>query len=68
MDHMMHRRDFAKRMSAAAGTLLTSTLVGGNLTAQDRDTSDQRLVLLGLNALARAHELDYFADGHRGAS
>jgi hypothetical protein len=26
------------------------------------------LVLLGLNALARAHELDYFADGHRGAS
>ena len=29
--------------------------------------SDKRLVLLGLNALARAHELDYFADGHRGA-
>jgi hypothetical protein len=30
--------------------------------------SDNRLVLLGLNALARAHELDYFSDGHRGAS
>ena len=30
--------------------------------------SDERLLLLGLNALARAHELDYFADGHRGAS
>jgi hypothetical protein len=27
-----------------------------------------RLLWLGLNALARAHELDYFADGHRGAS
>jgi hypothetical protein len=30
--------------------------------------SDGRLVLLGLNALARAHEQDYFADGHRGAA
>jgi hypothetical protein len=28
----------------------------------------ERLPLLGLNALARAHEYDYFADGHRGAS
>ena len=26
-----------------------------------------RLLLLGLNALARAHEFDYFVDGHRGA-
>ena len=30
--------------------------------------SNERLLLLGLNGLARAHELDYFADGHRGAS
>jgi hypothetical protein len=30
--------------------------------------SDGRLVLLGLNALARAHERDHFADGHRGAA
>ncbi len=29
--------------------------------------SVDRLLLLGLNAMARAHELDYFADGHRGA-
>lgn len=28
---------------------------------------NKRLLLLGLNALARAHELDYFVDGHRGA-
>ncbi|MFL7810028.1 MAG: hypothetical protein AB8I80_15430, partial [Anaerolineae bacterium] len=32
------------------------------------DLSLDRLPLLGLNALARAHEYDYFADGHRGAS
>jgi len=29
---------------------------------------DERLLLLGLNALARAHQLDYFADGHRGGA
>lgn len=30
--------------------------------------SEKRLLLLGLNALARAHEQDYFTDGHRGAA
>lgn len=30
--------------------------------------ADEHLLRLKLNALARAHELDYFADGHRGAS
>jgi hypothetical protein len=30
--------------------------------------SDEPLLLLGLNGLARAHELDYFADGHRAAA
>jgi hypothetical protein len=38
------------------------------LAAENRDLTDKRLLLLGLNALARAHKLDYFADGHRGAS
>lgn len=28
--------------------------------------SEERILRLGLNALARAHEMDYFADGHRG--
>ncbi len=28
---------------------------------------DPDLLILGLNALARAHELDFFTDGHRGA-
>jgi hypothetical protein len=30
--------------------------------------SVERLVVLGLNALARAHESDHFVDGHRGAA
>ncbi len=69
MDKTPNRRDFMKRTSAAAGGLLTGSLVcGGRLEGKDGDMSDNRLVLLGLNALARAHELDYFADGHRGAS
>ena len=42
-------------------------LEAGLAAGQDRDMPDQRLVLLGLNALARAHKMDYFADGHRGA-
>ena len=62
------RRDFGKRTSAAVGGLLTGGFLGsGRSVGQDHDVSDERLVLLGLNALARAHELDYFADGHRGA-
>jgi hypothetical protein len=35
---------------------------------ENHDSLDERLVLLGLNALARAHEMDYFTDGHRGAA
>jgi hypothetical protein len=69
MNENLNRRDFAKRTSVAVGGLLTSAMLGDGLAAgQDRDMPDQRLVLLGLNALARAHEMDYFADGHRGAS
>ena len=63
------RREFAKRTSAVAGALLAGPLSGGGaLTGQVSEETDNRLVLLGLNALARAHELNYFADGHRGAS
>ena len=34
----------------------------------EQEPAAKRLVELGLNALARAHEMNYFADGHRGAS
>ena len=68
MSKNLHRRDFTKRTSAAVGGLLTGTFLGsGRSAGADPDRSDKRLVLLGLNALARAHEMDYFADGHRGA-
>ena len=45
------------------------------LGAQQQSVSDtdsgkrrERIVLLGLNALARAHQMNYFSDGHRGAA
>ena len=69
MDGSIDRRVFAKRTSAAVAALLAGPLVGdGSSFGQVPGESNNRLVLLGLNALARAHELNYFADGHRGAS
>ncbi len=71
MDQHIDRRGFAATSSAALSSLL---FLQGGVTAGDeregpeREGPDQRLVLLGLNALARAHEMNYFADGHRGAS
>ena len=68
MDKNLDRRGFAKQTSAAVGGLLTGVFLGnGRSAGEDRDAEDKRLLLLGLNALARAHKLDYFADGHRGA-
>lgn len=65
----MDRRDFGKRTSAVIGGLLSGGLITGPQGfSQEPDNSDQRLVLLGLNGLARAHQFNYFADGHRGAS
>ena len=59
-------------VAAAASAMLSCTGVlkrkKPHNTLEDRDMSDERLLLLGLNGLARAHELDYFADGHRGAA
>jgi len=69
MNKKHDRRSFVKRTSAGVGGLLAGSLLpGGTSAGQERDAPHKRLVLLGLNALARAHELDYFVDGHRGAS
>ncbi len=69
MDHEIGRRDFGRRTTVILGGLLTSIpAVGATTPRLDRDGSDTRLVRLGLNALARAPQFDYFADGHRGAS
>ncbi|MCA9129147.1 MAG: hypothetical protein KDB22_18795 [Planctomycetales bacterium] len=63
---MIDRRQFA---------LLTTGAVGNTLfrldrcaIAEERSLAEKRLVRLGLNALARAPEMSYFADGHRGAA
>jgi hypothetical protein len=68
MQRELDRRDFTKRASAAVGGVLAGTAWTGR--AEDRPAADphRRLALLGLNALARAHQRDYFADGHRGAA
>ena len=69
MNRRIDRRDFGIQASAAIGGLASGAVLGeGRLIAQDRDPAEKRLVLLGLNALARAHEMNYFNDGHRGAA
>ncbi|WP_186776324.1 hypothetical protein [Rubripirellula reticaptiva] len=63
---MIGRRQFAiastAMLSAACAHLDQIAL------AEQRSLHEQQLVLLGLNALARAPQRSYFADGHRGAS
>jgi hypothetical protein len=68
MSTELDRRTFGKRTSAIVGGLLAGSQPGSRCSAgQDADMPESRLLLLGLNALARAHTLDYFVDGHRGA-
>ena len=63
------RRVFVKRTTEAAGGLVASGLLGADRSvAEEQDPAGRRLILLGLNALARAHEMNYFTDGHRGAA
>lgn len=72
MGDRLGRRDFSKRLSATVGGLVAGSLLEGGRSATAGQAApgpaDPRLVQLGLNALARAHTLDYFADGHRGAA
>lgn len=66
MNNALNRREFA----AGSGAFAASLFLNGNGTArgEERSLREKRLVLLGINALARAPEMDYFADGHRGAA
>ncbi|MCB1090688.1 MAG: hypothetical protein KDL87_04110 [Verrucomicrobiae bacterium] len=70
MNETLNRREFALKTSTVAGGLLAAGPWWGNLpAAEDKSASDpKRLVWLGLNALARAHTMSYFQDGHRGAA
>ncbi len=63
---MLDRRQFAIASTAMLGLTCKPML---RCEADEQGSLQQkRLVELGLNALARAPELNYFADGHRGAS
>lgn len=65
----LNRRQFTRRASSSVIGLMTGSLLeSGPALGAEHDPADQRLVLLGLNGLARAHEMAYFSDGHRAAS
>jgi hypothetical protein len=69
MKENLNRREFTWLASSGVCGLLAGRLVGAEpVGGREIDPAEKRLVLLGLNALARAHELSYFNDGHRGAS
>ncbi|TWU08309.1 hypothetical protein [Stieleria varia] len=59
-----------RQFTIGVSTLLSSLLLQGDSDcyAEQQSLTEKRLVSLGLNALARAPEMNYFADGHRGAS
>jgi hypothetical protein len=63
---MINRRQFALASTAMLGT--ATAHLDRYAVAEERSLTEKRLVSLGLNALARAPERNYFADGHRGAS
>ena len=66
MDYQINRRKFAVGTSAFACSLLINR--NHVCLGEERSLAEKRLILLGLNALARAPERSYFADGHRGAA
>lgn len=70
MNHKLNRRTFTTGTSAIATSLLWNCSSDTRAEDQvaDRALAEKRLVLLGINALARAPEMNYFADGHRGAA
>ena len=63
---MLDRRQFALASTAMLGASLTPS--ESDALTDGRGLQEKRLVELGLNALARAPERSYFADGHRGAA
>lgn len=66
MSHSINRRQFALGSASLAGGLLFSPMT--TIRAEEAALTQKRLVLLGMNALARAPKMNYFADGHRGAA
>jgi hypothetical protein len=66
MSSAMDRRKFVIGGSAFTSGLLLGDQ--GRAEAEELSLTEKRLILLGANALARAPEMKYFADGHRGAA
>ncbi|MBD3673847.1 MAG: hypothetical protein HUJ26_10015 [Planctomycetaceae bacterium] len=66
MSGNIERRTFTISSAAFLGGLLLPT--GDRADAEVKELTEKRLVQLGINALARSAEMNYFADGHRGAS
>ncbi len=63
---MLNRRQFA--LTSTAMLSLATADLDRFAVAEEPALAEQRLVRLGLNALARAPQQNYFADGHRGAA
>ena len=66
MNKSLDRREFATRTAAFVAGL--SMKGRGKVCAEEHSLTEKELVRLGINALARAPEMVYFADGHRGAA
>lgn len=69
MNRMMNRQEFT--LLATLG--FSSTFIGKLHSAEELNVSKtapgrKSLIELGINALARAHSMNYFMDGHRGAA
>lgn len=63
------RREFAwLASSGVCGLFLPDLKAANSGKIEQEPLPPDHLVLLGLNAMARAHEMNYFADGHRGAA
>ncbi|MCA9051815.1 MAG: hypothetical protein KDA89_23920 [Planctomycetaceae bacterium] len=68
--HPVTRRQFTRHSAAILGTVagMSPLFTPEQSVAEDVNITEKRLVRLGINALARAPEMSYFADGHRGAA
>ena len=65
MASRFNRREF----SVGTTALMTGLALNSNGSADTgRLSAGTKLMTLGINAMARAHEMNYFADGHRGAA
>lgn len=62
----MNRREFVHTSTALLGGAILTPQAA--LQAEVPSLTEKRLVELGMNALARSAEMNYFSDGHRGAA